>query len=157
MSLFIFWKRAESDCLHIRLTISIVLRFIRRISTIHSPFNLVCRQSLLALFQKLNNDKPLFQEDFFLNRRTLFGSLRCRQTLFKAQILFHKAFYDFFRFTRPSKIVNAFPSFAMHLREANLRPTYLSWTKVLSKMYESFRYKKCRNISPLEKKTSVVF
>ena len=60
MSLFSFWKRAESDCLHIRLTISIVLRFIHRISTIHSPFNLVCRQSLLALFQKLNNDKPLF-------------------------------------------------------------------------------------------------
>ena len=57
--LFSFWKRAESDCLHIRLTISIVLRFIHRISTIHPPFNLVCRQSLSALFQKLNNNNPL--------------------------------------------------------------------------------------------------
>ena len=59
LSLFSFWKRAESDCLHIRLTISIVLRFIHRISTIHPPFNLVCRQSLSALFQKLNNNNPL--------------------------------------------------------------------------------------------------
>ena len=57
--LFVFWTRAESDCLHIRLTISRVLRFIRSISTIHPPFKLVCRQSLSALVQKINNNKPL--------------------------------------------------------------------------------------------------
>ena len=58
--LFIFWTRAESDCLHIRLTISIVLRFVRSISTIHPPFKLVCRQSPSALVQKTNNNNPLF-------------------------------------------------------------------------------------------------
>ena len=36
--LFSFWKRAESDCLHIRLTISIVLRFIHRIIYDSSTF-----------------------------------------------------------------------------------------------------------------------
>ena len=35
------------------------------------------------------------------------------------------SFYDFFPFTRPSPIVNGFPSFAMDLRVANWRPTYL--------------------------------
>ena len=41
------------------------------------------------------------------------------------RFLFYKDFYDFFRFTRPSPIVNGFPSFAMDLRVANWRPTYL--------------------------------
>ena len=36
--LFSFWKRAESDCLHIRLTISKVLRFIHRIIYDSSTF-----------------------------------------------------------------------------------------------------------------------
>ena len=58
LSIFGFWKRAESDCLHTKITRSIVLWFIHRISTIHSPFNLVCRQSLSALFQKLYNNRP---------------------------------------------------------------------------------------------------
>ena len=67
---------------------------------------------------------------FFLKKidEHFLGSLKCRQTLFNAQIVFYKDFYDFFRFTRPSKIVNAFPSFAIHLRVANLRPTYLHQT-----------------------------
>ena len=49
-----------------------------------------------------------------------------RKTLFSVQILFYRDFYDFFRFTRPSSFANAFPSFAMDLRETNWRPTYLS-------------------------------
>ena len=64
-----------------------------------------------------------FQENFFSkNRQTLFGALKYRQTLFNAQILLYKDFYDF---THESPVVNAFPSFAMDLREANWRPTYL--------------------------------
>merc|ERR1711894_852344 len=64
-----------------------------------------------------------FQENFFSkNRQTLFGALKYRQTLFNAQILFYKDFYDF---THQSPVVNGFPSFAMDLREANWRPTYL--------------------------------
>ena len=63
---------------------------------------------------------------FSRNRRTLFGPLKCRQTLFSGQILFYKFFCDSFRFTHETPIVNAFLlSFAMKLREANLRPTYL--------------------------------
>ena len=81
--------------------------------------------NFLSLFYVSTNFKRIFLKK---NRRTLFGSLKCRQTLFKAQILFHKAFYDFFRFTRPSKIVNAFPSFAIQMRVANWRPTYLICT-----------------------------
>ena len=79
--------------------------------------------NFLSLFYVSTNFKRIFFEK---NRRTLFGSLKCRQTLFNAQILFYKDFYDFFRFTLPSSIVNAFPSFAIHLREANWRPT-LGW------------------------------
>ena len=43
-----------------------VLRFIQYkvLSTIHPPFNLVCRQSLSALFQKLNNNNPLLGGEF---------------------------------------------------------------------------------------------
>ena len=67
--LFIFWTRAESDCLHIRLTISIVLRFVRSISTIHPPFKLVCRQSLSALVQKINNNNPLLGQNKFPTER----------------------------------------------------------------------------------------
>ena len=78
--------------------------------------------NFLSLFYVSTNFKRIFFEK---NRRTLFGSLKCRQTLFNAQILFYKDFYDFFRFTRPSPIVNGFPSFAMDLRVANWRPTYL--------------------------------
>ena len=64
-----------------------------------------------------------FQENFFSkNRQTLFGALKYRQTLFNTQILFYKDFYDF---THQSPVVNGFPSFAMNLREANWRPTYL--------------------------------
>ena len=64
-----------------------------------------------------------FQENYFSkNRQKLFGALKYRQTLFNAQILFYKDFYDF---THESPVVNAFPSFAMDLREANWRPTYL--------------------------------
>ena len=64
-----------------------------------------------------------FQEIFFSkNRQTLFGALKYRQTLFNGQILFYKDFYDF---THQSPVVNGFPSFAMDLREANWRPTYL--------------------------------
>ena len=70
--------------------------------------------------------QPISRGCFFeKNRRTLFGSLKCRQTFFNAQILFYKDFYDFFRFTQPSPIVNGFPSFAMDLRVANWCPTYL--------------------------------
>ena len=67
-----------------------------------------------------------FQEDFFSkNRRTLFGALKYRQTLFNAQILLYKDFCDFLRFTRPSSIANAFLPFAIQICKANLRPTYL--------------------------------
>ena len=67
-----------------------------------------------------------FQEDFFSkNRQTLFGALKYRQTLFNVQILLYKDFYDSFRFTQQSPVVNSFPSFAMNLRVANWRPTYL--------------------------------
>ena len=63
---------------------------------------------------------------FSKNRRTLFGALKYQQTLFNAQILLYKDFCDFLRFTRLSSIANAFLPFAMDLREANLRPTYLA-------------------------------
>ena len=67
-----------------------------------------------------------FQEDFFSkNRRTLFGPLKYRQTLFNVQILLYKDFYDSFRFTQQSPVVNSFPSFAIQMRVANWRPTYL--------------------------------
>ena len=87
--------------------------------------------NFLSLFYVSTNFKRIFFEK---NRRTLFGSLKCRQTLFNAQILFYKDFYDF---THESPVVNAFPSFAMDLREANWRPTYLSLT-----LWIVFRYAK---------------
>ena len=68
---------------------------------------------------------------FSKNRRTLFGALKYRQTLFNGQILFYKGFYDF---THQSPVVNGFPSFAMDLREANWRPTYLNTPDFRSRM-----------------------
>ena len=93
--------------------------------------------NFLSLFYVSTNFKRIFFEK---NRRTLFGSLKCRQTLFNAQILFYKDFYDFFRFTRPSPIVNGFPSFAMDLRVANWRPTYLD--------QQNFNFKKSFSFLP---------
>ena len=73
----------------------------------------------VSLFYVSCNFKRRF---FSKNRQTLFGALKYRQTLFIGQILFYKDFYDF---THQSPVVNGFPSFAMDLREANWRPTYL--------------------------------
>ena len=69
----------------------------------------------LSLFYVSTNFKRIFFEK---NRRTLFGSLKCRQTLFNAQILFYIDFYDF---THESPVVNAFPSFAIDLREVHCK------------------------------------
>ena len=77
------------------------------------------------LFQFILRFKQ-FQEDFFAkNRQTLFGALKYRQTLFNVQILLYKDFYDSLRFTQQSPVVNSFPSFAIQMRVANWRPTYL--------------------------------
>ena len=79
-------------------------------------------------FQFILRFKP-FQEDVFQkNRRTLFVPLKYRQTLFNVQILLYKDFYDSFRFTQQSPVVNSFPSFAIQMRVANWRPTYLTYS-----------------------------
>ena len=75
-----------------------------------------------SLFYVSSNFKRIF---FSKNRRTLFGALKYRQTLFNVQILLYKDFYDSFRFTQQSPVVNSFPSFAIQMRVANWRPTYL--------------------------------
>ena len=58
--LFSFWKRAESDCLHTRLKGGWIVDIRCMNRRTMDIVNLICRQSLSALFQKLNNDKPLF-------------------------------------------------------------------------------------------------
>ena len=59
LSLFSFWKRAKSDCLHTRLKGEWIVDIRRMNRRTMDIVNLICRQSLSALFQKLNNDKPL--------------------------------------------------------------------------------------------------
>ena len=79
------------------------------------------------------------------NRQTLFGPLKYRQTLFNVQILLYKDFYDSFRFTQQSPVVNSFPSFAIQMRVANWRPTYLCNT-FLHFTTEMFLSEKCSSM-----------
>ena len=57
--LFIFWTRAESDCLHTSLKGGWIVDILRTNRRTMDIVNLICRQSLSALFQKLNNNNPL--------------------------------------------------------------------------------------------------
>ena len=65
--LFSFWTRAESDCLHTRLKGEWIVDIRCMNRRTMDIVNLICRQSLSALFQKLNNDKPLLTSNMTIH------------------------------------------------------------------------------------------